>query len=223
MAQSTDSADTAWTPVALSHALFRGEVRPAFTPALSIALWRDSQGTAHATHTRCPHRGMNLAYGFVRDQNLACAYHGWQYDAAGQCVYIPAHPELPPARSICATVHACVEVGGVIFVRDAVNDDDTSNKAPVEPTKPQVGVRTVIINCRADVIYDSLGADTSDRWVKPKRTDNIVCAIQALPDSRTAIHVLIDDANANVASKLAAARWACRLRDACEAQAEREA
>jgi len=206
------STDTAWTPVALSGALYPEEVRPAFTTTLSIALWRDAHGIAHATHTQCPHRGMNLAYGFVRDQHLACAYHGWQYDAAGQCVYIPAHPDLPPARSICASIYACVETGGVIFV----HADSETKTAPEEPAHPQFGIRTVTIDARPGVVWNMLDADETDFWISLRTPENIVCTVQALPESRTAVHVLMRGEHATTESRLAVARWACSLRDRCE-------
>jgi len=34
--------------------------------------------------------------GRVQDGCLICPYHGWNYDASGQCVRMPAHPSQPP-------------------------------------------------------------------------------------------------------------------------------
>ena len=43
------------------------------------------------------------------DDTLQCPYHGWIYDAAGQCVTIPAHPEqTPPAKARTLTYRATV-------------------------------------------------------------------------------------------------------------------
>ena len=72
-------------------------------------MWRDSDGVAHVWEDRCPHRGMRLSLGFVRGDQIACLYHGWRYDAAGQCRYIPAHPQLTPPETIRVPVLA---VGG---------------------------------------------------------------------------------------------------------------
>ena len=41
---------------------------------------------------------MRLSHGFVRSEKLACIFHGWQYDGAGSCVGIPAHPDLAPPK-----------------------------------------------------------------------------------------------------------------------------
>lgn len=40
----------------------------------------------------CPHRGADLAYGRVEQGGLRCAFHGWKFDATGQCVDTPAEP-----------------------------------------------------------------------------------------------------------------------------------
>lgn len=204
-----------WTPVALTNGLHNGEVRPAFTSLLSIALWRDQQGVAHAMHTRCPHRGMNLAYGFVREQNIACAYHGWQYDADGQCVYIPAHPDLPPARSICTTVYGCTEAGGVVFVRE----NNSVDALPPEPPQAQTGVRSVAIDATPETVYAQLGANDNELWITPSNNNSVICAVQALPDSRTAVHTLMSEADVSIDARIAAARWACEFRDGCETTA----
>ena len=76
---------TGWSP---AHRRGRG------CSTSEIVLWRDEAGASHAWEDRCPHRGMRLSFGFVRGNHIACLYHGWQYDTAGQCRYIPAHPNL---------------------------------------------------------------------------------------------------------------------------------
>jgi len=45
----------------------------------------------------CVHRGAALSGGWMRNGCLVCPYHGWEYDASGACVRIPA---LPPGQSI---------------------------------------------------------------------------------------------------------------------------
>ena len=38
----------------------------------------------------CVHRGTPLSLGWVEDACLVCAYHGWRYNASGDCTRIPA-------------------------------------------------------------------------------------------------------------------------------------
>jgi len=108
--------DPIWTPVAVSRALRRGGVSATVVDGKELAIWRSNSGAVRAWDNRCPHRGMRLSHGFVRGERLACLYHGWHYDGAGKCDYIPAHPELEPPASIKAVVHACVETGAFVWV-----------------------------------------------------------------------------------------------------------
>ena len=68
-----------------------------------LVLWRAEDGI-HAWRDLCVHRGAKLSLGTISQaQNGACVrcpYHGWEYNSAGECVRMPAHPEqMPPARA----------------------------------------------------------------------------------------------------------------------------
>jgi phenylpropionate dioxygenase-like ring-hydroxylating dioxygenase large terminal subunit len=71
---------------------------------MDIVLWRDSHGNIHAHDDRCLHRGAKLSVGRVVNDMLRCAYHGWCYDASGQCTTIPtskvAQTKLAPRLSL---------------------------------------------------------------------------------------------------------------------------
>jgi phenylpropionate dioxygenase-like ring-hydroxylating dioxygenase large terminal subunit len=56
-----------------------------------LIFWRDADGAVHAAADRCPHRGVALSLGKVRDNHLQCPFHGFEYDSTGQCVLIPAN------------------------------------------------------------------------------------------------------------------------------------
>jgi vanillate O-demethylase monooxygenase subunit len=65
----------------------------------------------------CIHRGSPLSLGRVQNGHVVCAYHGWEYDADGSCVRIPA---LPATRAIPAKARAQVfkaqERHGLVWV-----------------------------------------------------------------------------------------------------------
>jgi 5,5'-dehydrodivanillate O-demethylase len=42
------------------------------------------------------HRRADLSYGFVETCGLRCNYHGWGYDASGQCVEMPYEDTVAP-------------------------------------------------------------------------------------------------------------------------------
>lgn len=121
---------TGWTPIALSRDVPAGVTRSALLDGKELVIWR-GDGAAHVWEDRCPHRGMRLSLGFVRDNSLNCLYHGWQYGAASSCIRIPAHPDLTVPPSIKANAYEAVEAGGLIWVRLA--GEDTLPALPVDP------------------------------------------------------------------------------------------
>ncbi|MET3423591.1 phenylpropionate dioxygenase-like ring-hydroxylating dioxygenase large terminal subunit [Actinoplanes tereljensis] len=48
---------------------------------------------------RCPHRLVPLSAAKVENGRLRCAYHGWEFDAAGKCVELPSQDGAPPPRA----------------------------------------------------------------------------------------------------------------------------
>ncbi len=50
----------------------------------------------------CPHRGADLAYGRVEQGGIRCAFHGWKFDADGNCLDTPAEPVN---SRLCAGIH----------------------------------------------------------------------------------------------------------------------
>jgi phenylpropionate dioxygenase-like ring-hydroxylating dioxygenase large terminal subunit len=58
-----------------------------------LALWLDHEGNPAAVRDRCCHRSAQLSMGEVIDGNLACPYHGWQFNSSGTCVRVPQLPQ----------------------------------------------------------------------------------------------------------------------------------
>lgn len=82
-----------------------------------IVVWRDSRGTIHVHNDSCLHRGAKLSLGQVVGDSLRCAYHGWCYDASGQCVSIPtsrtAESKLAPRLKLEGW--ECQERAGLVW------------------------------------------------------------------------------------------------------------
>lgn len=140
-----------WVPVALSRMIEPGTSAGAMVDGAEIVVWRDTAGRANVWEDRCPHRGMRLSFGFVRGDHIACLYHGWEFDAAGQCRRIPAHPALVVPSTICARVYPVTETGGMIWVAgDAAK--------PLQALPPATGVRSLYLDCTPDHALGLLGA-----------------------------------------------------------------
>ncbi|MBN2503260.1 MAG: aromatic ring-hydroxylating dioxygenase subunit alpha [Anaerolineales bacterium] len=56
-----------------------------------LIFWRDQTGSVNCAVDRCPHRGVALSIGKIEHGNLQCPFHGFEFDASGRCVYIPAN------------------------------------------------------------------------------------------------------------------------------------
>jgi 5,5'-dehydrodivanillate O-demethylase len=57
-----------------------------------LVLFKDKSGNVGLIADHCVHRGASLLYGRVEERGIACAYHGWLYDTAGNCLETPAEP-----------------------------------------------------------------------------------------------------------------------------------
>jgi vanillate O-demethylase monooxygenase subunit len=64
----------------------------------------------------CVHRGTALSLGWVKDDQLQCAFHGWTYDAEGLCTAIPARFGINIPRRARLHRYAAREQGGLIWV-----------------------------------------------------------------------------------------------------------
>lgn len=54
-----------------------------------LVFWRDRAGNPACLADRCPHRGAALSLGEVVDGQVACPYHGFQFDGDGRCRRVP--------------------------------------------------------------------------------------------------------------------------------------
>jgi phenylpropionate dioxygenase-like ring-hydroxylating dioxygenase large terminal subunit len=76
-----------------------------------IVLFRDATDRVVCMQDRCAHKGAKLSLGRVTKQGrIACGYHGFEYDSAGDCVAIPAlgeHAKIP--KGLCTKTHRVAE------------------------------------------------------------------------------------------------------------------
>lgn len=79
-----------WHPVHVARDLRSGRAVPLKILHEEFTLYRGEAGQVHAVAFRCAHRGTQLSTGWVEGDCIRCFYHGWKYDASGQCVEQPA-------------------------------------------------------------------------------------------------------------------------------------
>jgi phenylpropionate dioxygenase-like ring-hydroxylating dioxygenase large terminal subunit len=87
-----------WHPVA-----YRPEVRARPLPIQllgeNLVAFRDAAGGIAVLQDRCPHRGVPLSQGRLRDGTLVCPYHGWRFAGDGRLVEVPGARTCPPVKA----------------------------------------------------------------------------------------------------------------------------
>ena len=78
-----------WYPMAMTEELAD---KPLLVRCMGLdfVVFRDTEGKAKCLSNTCIHRGGSLALGKMRGSKIACGYHGWQFDGAGNCHKIPS-------------------------------------------------------------------------------------------------------------------------------------
>lgn len=106
-----------WYAIAWAKDLKAGQVMPVKVWNQKFAVYRTASGELGAMDDACPHKGVEMHRGKVVGENLACRYHGWEFDNQGDCQripYLPPTQKLPP----CAVLktYAIQEKYGIIWL-----------------------------------------------------------------------------------------------------------
>lgn len=103
-----------WYPIYRAQDLAAGRAVPLEVLSEKFTLYRGEGGAAHIVGFRCAHRGTQLSSGWVEDDCLRCLYHGWKYDASGQCVEQPGE-DAGFASKIRIATYPTQEYLGLVF------------------------------------------------------------------------------------------------------------
>jgi phenylpropionate dioxygenase-like ring-hydroxylating dioxygenase large terminal subunit len=118
-----------WMPALLAWELPEPDCPPVRVRLLGedLVAFRATDGTVGLLEEFCPHRRASLWLARNEENGLRCVYHGWKFDATGQCVDQMNEP-VPFASKVRATAYPTVEMGGVIWAYMGPAD-----KQPVHP------------------------------------------------------------------------------------------
>lgn len=106
-----------WTAALLSRELEAGgaPVRVRLM-AEDLIAFRSPDGQVGLLAEHCSHRGASLYFGKNEDCGLRCWYHGWKYDADGNCIDMPNEPPQTQFKHrVKHLSYPCVERNGVIW------------------------------------------------------------------------------------------------------------
>lgn len=106
-----------WYAILDSKEVKKGAVTSVRRMGENLVAWRDHEGKAGVARDKCPHRGVALSKGVVRNGHLQCAFHGFEYDATGRCMLIPANGTSSPVPDhIYAKAYPTAEQHGLIYI-----------------------------------------------------------------------------------------------------------
>jgi nitrite reductase/ring-hydroxylating ferredoxin subunit len=108
-----------WMPALLSSELPATDSDPVRVMLLGEQLiaFRDSNGKVGVMQHNCPHRGASLFFGRNEEAGLRCVYHGWKFDAQGNCIDMPNEPAESDFKSkVKAVAYPTHERCGVVWV-----------------------------------------------------------------------------------------------------------
>src|SRR5487761_2022800 len=84
-----------WTPACLTAEVPVAGGAPIRVRLLgeSLVAFRDTSGAVGLVQENCAHRGASLYFGLNEDCAIRCPYHGWAFNAQGDCVDMPSEPK----------------------------------------------------------------------------------------------------------------------------------
>ncbi len=129
-----------WHPVALAEEV---KDKPIAITLLDerIAVCRLG-GEIKAFHDLCIHRGTPISLGWVEDNRIVCAYHGWKYNDQGKCIRIPSlPPEHPIPKKACLITYKAQERYEIIWV---CLSNTPRTPLPDLPTLEETSYKTIV-------------------------------------------------------------------------------
>ena len=107
-----------WIPAAKSSELTKdGDPVRLMLLGEQLIAFRDTDGKVGIMDHRCPHRCASLFFGRNEEGGIRCVYHGWKFDADGNCTDMA---NVPPHQDFKHKVHAkaykTAERNGLVWV-----------------------------------------------------------------------------------------------------------
>jgi len=82
-----------------------------------MVAWRDHSGQVTVMSDLCPHRGVALSAGKLVGGCIQCPFHGFEYDASGDCRFIPANGKnSQPPKAMHVKTYPTREAHDIIFI-----------------------------------------------------------------------------------------------------------
>jgi phenylpropionate dioxygenase-like ring-hydroxylating dioxygenase large terminal subunit len=136
-----------WTIVGTSSELVPGKLLPLTIAGERVVMFRGRDGSPAALIDRCPHRGVALSLGRLRNGIVECPFHGWQFDERGRNCHVPWNPDAKPDR-LGAIPLPVREAGGLIWLY-------TGRETDSEPQPGETLLRPDVTMCAQTAIWNT--------------------------------------------------------------------
>lgn len=121
-----------WYPALRDSQLARGQCVSVVFNGQRIVLYRDTSGALHAMENSCAHRRVALHTGEVKNCNLVCSYHGWEYGSDGRLASIPYWPADKKLPNVGLRTYPTQSRGGLIWIFPG--DPERATVVPIPDT-----------------------------------------------------------------------------------------
>jgi 5,5'-dehydrodivanillate O-demethylase len=105
-----------WQPIGAAVDLENKWTRRVRLLGEDLVVFKDRQGRLGLIAEQCPHRRASFAHGIPTENGIRCPYHGWEYNAQGQCIHQPNEQDKCAFRDKVSTdAYPVEEMGGMLF------------------------------------------------------------------------------------------------------------
>lgn len=81
-----------------------------------LLVFKDGRGRYGLVEAQCRHRRVSLTRGFVEEDGIRCAYHGWKYGTDGHCIEQPFEPADSRLKDgVRLRAYPVQSLGGLLF------------------------------------------------------------------------------------------------------------
>lgn len=85
--------------------------------AEKMVAWRDSHGTLTVMSDKCPHRGVALSIGEIKEDCIQCPFHGFEFNTSGACTLVPANGKnATPPKALKVHNYPTREANGLVYI-----------------------------------------------------------------------------------------------------------
>ena len=159
--RKTDLNPNFWYPVARSHEVKAGKTHAVSFAGLPIVLVRGKAERVFALEDRCAHRQVPLHLGEVGVDGIKCSYHGWTYDAAGNCISVP-YLDHAADRPNKVRAYPCRETYGLIFIFPGDAERSATVTFPEIPSSRDPAYKTRYLSRRVNCHYTFMHENLMD-------------------------------------------------------------